>query len=83
VGGVAVIASALATNTTLEYLDFSDTGTDQAALVSNSTLQYLECSAPDGSGSCSWLSPLFLALQVNSGLKELCIDEIDLIDEKL
>jgi hypothetical protein len=33
--------------------------------------------------SCSWLSPLLLALQVNSGLNELTISGIDLIDEKL
>jgi hypothetical protein len=37
----------------------------------------------DSSSSCSWLSPLFLALQLNTGLKELRIDGIELIDEKL
>jgi hypothetical protein len=88
-GGSAVIASALKTNTTLKCLEFYG-GTDEvfydvlaAALLSNSTLENLQCSAPDSSGSCSWLSPLFLALQVNSGLRELCIDGIVLIDKKL
>jgi hypothetical protein len=52
-----------------------------AKLLSNSTLQELAISTPGR--NCSWLSPLFLALQVNSGLKDLCIDGIDLIDEKL
>jgi hypothetical protein len=51
-----------------------------AALLSNSTLQKLELGS---SGNCSWLPPLFLALQVNNGLKELSILGIDLIDEKL
>jgi hypothetical protein len=58
-----------------------------AVLLSNSTLQNLYLSAPDDSGyntgSCSWLSPSFLALQVNSGVKELSIHGIHLIDEKL
>jgi hypothetical protein len=88
-GGSAVIASVLKTNTTLKRLDFHE-GTDEVfyevlavALRSNSTLQYLACSAPDGSGSCSWLSPLFQALQVNDGLKKLSIHGIELIDEKL
>jgi hypothetical protein len=91
VGGVTVIASALATNTKLKHMRFSDAETDEvfyqvlaAALLSNSTLQYLEFFAPGDSGSsCLWLSPLFLALQVNSGLKELWIRGIDLVDEKL
>jgi hypothetical protein len=43
----------------------------------------LGLSTPGGSGSCSWLSPLFLALQVNTGLKEFCIYEIEVIGEKL
>jgi hypothetical protein len=88
-GGGAVIARALKTNTTLESL-VSDEGTDEvfcevlaAALLSNSTLQYLDCSAPDSAGSCSWLSPLFLALQSNNGLKEFTIRGIHLIDEKM
>jgi hypothetical protein len=96
-GGSAVIARALKTNTTLKCLDFDDGG-DWAngswvddgfyealavALLSNSTLQRLNCSAPDGSGSCSWFSPLFLALQVNHGLKVLTIDQFNLIDEEL
>jgi hypothetical protein len=86
-GGSAVIASALETNTTLKCLNFYDHGTDEvlyevlaAALLSNSTLQTL---AFDGSGRCSCLSPLFLALQVNNGLKELSIGGIKLLDEKL
>jgi hypothetical protein len=92
-GGNAVIASALTTNTALKYVDF-DEGADDffcevlaAALLSNSTLQNLYLSAPGGSGcstgSCSWLSPLFLALQSNNGIKELSIRGIHLIDEKL
>jgi hypothetical protein len=88
-GGGAVIARALTTNTTLEILEV-DAGNNEAfyealsaALLSNSTLQYLECSTPDSSGSCSWLSPLFLALEVNNGLEELSIRGIHLIDEKL
>jgi hypothetical protein len=85
-GGGAVIASALKNNTALKCLDF-DRGTDEvlyevlaAALLSNSTLQTL---AFDAFGRCSWLSPLFLALQVNSGLKELSIRGFNLLDEKL
>jgi hypothetical protein len=35
----------------------------------------------DESSNCSWLSPLFLALQVNNGLKELSINGIEVIDE--
>jgi hypothetical protein len=56
-----------------------------SALKTNTTLKCLElvCSAPDGFGSCSWLSPLFLALQVNHGLKKLTIHEFNLIDEEL
>jgi hypothetical protein len=88
-GGGAVIASAVKTNTKLKHIDF-DEGADEvfyevlaAALLSNSTLQELQCSAPDSSGNCSWLSPSFLALQVNNGLKELSIWQINLIDEKL
>jgi hypothetical protein len=88
-GGSAVIASALTTNTTLENLLF-DKGNDKvfyedlaAALLSNSTLRSLECSASDGPGSCSWLSPLFLALQQqNHGLKELRIHQFVIIDEE-
>jgi hypothetical protein len=88
-GGSAVIARALKTNTTVKDL-YYDNACDElfcevlaAALLSNCTLENLTLSAPEGSGSCSWLVPLFLALQVNSGLKELCIDGIHLIDEKL
>jgi hypothetical protein len=51
-----------------------------ALLPNSTTLQELSF---DGSGSCSWLSPLFLALQVNVGLKKLCIYGIDFIDGKL
>jgi hypothetical protein len=51
-----------------------------AALLSNSTLQRLKF---DGSGRCSFLSQLFLALQVNHSLKKLSIYGNDLIDEKL
>jgi hypothetical protein len=78
-GGSAVIARALKTNTTLKCLHLCD-GADEvfcevlaAALLSNSTLQVLVLgfSTPGSSGSCSWLSPVFLALQVNKGLKEL------------
>jgi hypothetical protein len=85
-GGLAVIASALTTNTTLENLKFDD-GTDEVfyevlaeTLMTNSTLQSLDCPAP---GSCSWLVPLFVALQVNTGLKNVCIDGVHLIDENL
>jgi hypothetical protein len=86
-GGGAVIASALATKTTLEHLVFH-AGTDKvfyealaAALLSNATLQKLSLS---GSGNwCSWLPPLFHALQVNNVLKNLSIIGMDLNDEKL
>jgi hypothetical protein len=85
-GRGATIASALATNTTLEHLKFEE-GTDElfyqvlaGALLSNSTLQNLSVYSPD---SCSWLSPLFLALQANHGLKELTIYTIDLTGQKL
>jgi hypothetical protein len=88
-GGSAVIASALTTNTTLEHLRFYEGGNEDfyqvlaTALLSNSTLQNLEFSFPGRSGSCSWLSPLFLALQVNHGLKKLHIRGFDLVDEEL
>jgi hypothetical protein len=90
-GGSAVIARALKTNTTLEHLEFDrGTGADEAfyevlaaVLLSNSTLQLLSFSIPHSLGSSSWLSPLFLALQVNSGLKELCIEYIELDNEKV
>jgi hypothetical protein len=89
-GGGAVIASALKTNTTLKRLHFDDSRVGEffydvlaAALLSNSTLQKLTFIAPGDSGSCSWLSSLFLALQVNTGLKELTIFMIDINDEKL
>jgi hypothetical protein len=85
--GSAVIASALKTNTTLKDLAFIDDGVDEvfcdvlaAALLCNSTLQTLELPPPY---SCSWLSPLFLALQANTGLKNLRIRGIETIDEKL
>jgi hypothetical protein len=92
-GRIAVIARALKTNTTLKYLAF-DGWADEvfcevlaAALLSNSSLQNLHLSTPGASGyntgSCSWLSPFFLALQSNNGLKELTIRGIHLIDEKL
>jgi hypothetical protein len=85
-GGSAVIARALKTNTTLESLAFyieADEGFYEvlaAALLHNSTLQTLVLPTP---GSCSWLSPLFLALQVNHGLKELTVYGVDRIDEEL
>jgi hypothetical protein len=93
-GGTAVIASALTTNRTLEGLEF-DVPADEVfcevlatALLTNSTLQVLEFSISGGFGhtnteSCSWLSPLFLALQVNKGLKMLSIRGFELINEKL
>jgi hypothetical protein len=88
-GGAAVIASALKTNTTLKCLKFMAKADEvfyevlAAALLSNSTLQKLAFTTYGDSSSCSWLSPLFLALQVNTGLKELGIYELDLIDEIL
>jgi hypothetical protein len=51
------------------------------ALLSNSTLKRLEFYY--GSGGCSFLSQLFLALQVNVGLKTLKIYGFELIDENL
>jgi hypothetical protein len=88
-GGSAVIASALKTNTTLKWLHLYN-GADEvycealaATLLFNSTLQTLEFDGSGSSGSCSWLSPLFLALQVNNGLNYLRIYGIDFIDEKL
>jgi hypothetical protein len=85
-GGLAVIASALTTNTTLKCLKVWAAGADEhfyevlaAALLPNSTLQKLSLHPR----SCLWLSPLFLALQVNKGLKMLSIFKIKLIDEKL
>jgi hypothetical protein len=72
------MASALKTNTALKCLRF-DARADEvfycvpaAALLSNSTLQELVLRMPGG--QCAWLSPLFLALQVNTGLKTLQID---------
>jgi hypothetical protein len=89
-GGGAVIASALKTNTTLKHFHL-DVTVDEvfydvlaAALLSNSTLQKLTIFiAPGDSSSCSWLSPLFLALQVNTGLKELTIFRVNINDEEL
>jgi hypothetical protein len=79
--GGALIASMLATNTTLKCLKFESDGSRvdhkviydllATALLSNSTLQELAFDLPGR--KCSWLSPLFLALQVNTGLKKLRI----------
>jgi hypothetical protein len=96
-GGIA-IASALKTNTTLKRLEFDASVGEvfydvlAAALLSNSTLQKLALCMPDGTNS-SCLSPLFLALQANSGLKELHISfasfrfnhepPVNLMDQKL
>jgi hypothetical protein len=52
-----------------------------AALPSNSTLQYLECSGMN-QATAHGCPTLFLALQVNNGLKELSINGIEVIDEK-
>jgi hypothetical protein len=85
-GGSAVIARAMKTNTELKCLQFDGRADEvfwevlTAALLSNSTLSHLSL---NGSGSCSWLSPLFLALQLNTGLKALRIEGIELIDKKL
>jgi hypothetical protein len=94
-GGGAVIASALKTNTALKCLEL-DTGVGEffcdilaAALLSNSTLQKLALRMPGGKRS--WLSPLFLALQVNAGLKLRRISfsllnfepSVNLMDDKL
>jgi hypothetical protein len=87
--GSAVIARALKTNRTLQRLYFDDGGEElfyeglAAALLSNSTLQVLGLPSPGDSGSCSWMSPLFLALQVNTGLQHLEFFGKLLIDEKL
>jgi hypothetical protein len=97
-GGGVLFASALKTNATLKRLEF-DVRVEEVfydvlvvALLSNSTLQKLALCMHDGTNSL-WLSPLFLALQVNTGLKELRIsfetslfsDEppVTLMDEKL
>jgi hypothetical protein len=84
--GSAEIARALKTNTALKCLHLLY-GADEffcevltTVLLSNSTLQEL---AFDGSGRCSWLSQLFLALQVNVGLKVLEIHGFELTDEKV
>jgi hypothetical protein len=89
-GGGAMIARALKANTTLKRLGFSNGQADEvfyevlaAALLSNSTLQDISLGRSGSIGNCSWLSPLFLALQVNIGLKKLRIFGIGLIDEKL
>jgi hypothetical protein len=85
-GGEAVIARALKTNTTLKCLQIYNRANEAfcevltAILLSNSTLQELSFC---GSGCCPWLSPLFLSLQVNNGLKKLTISGFDFIDEKL
>jgi hypothetical protein len=50
-----------------------------SALLFNSTLNELDMPIRN----CSWLSPLFLALQMNTGLKDLIVNRIGLIDEKL
>jgi hypothetical protein len=97
-GGESVIVSALKTNTTLKCFDFYCDGTDldficdetdeafyealAAALLSNSTLQNLGVSACVGSSS-SKLTPLFLALQVNTGLTKLSVHGINLLDKEL
>jgi hypothetical protein len=86
VGGNTVIARALETNTTLKCFHLFG-GADEvfcevvaAALRLNSTLLSLGF---DCSGSCSWSSPLFLALQVNNVLEALYIDGIECIDENM
>jgi hypothetical protein len=85
-GRGAVIASVLKTNTTLDCFTFLSEADEifyevlAAALLSNSTLLDLTLDSPD---SCTWLSPLFVTLQANNGLKELSIHGIDLTDQKL
>jgi hypothetical protein len=80
-GGDAVIVSALAENTTLTSMTFCDHfhppvnnelrySTMGESLLSNSTLQELSIMTSDSSA----LSPVFRALQVNTGLKTLTID---------
>jgi hypothetical protein len=79
-GGGTAIASALTTNATLKYLNFNActrVGEKDfydvlaAGLLSNSTLQELALSI--SGRNYSWLSPLFLALHVNTRLKKLRI----------
>jgi hypothetical protein len=87
-GGGTAIVSALTTNTTLKCLEFDsfvDVFTNRVfpvnekvfydtlakVLLSNSTLQELAISTPGR--DCLWLSPLFLALEVNTVLKVLRI----------
>jgi hypothetical protein len=85
-GRGAVIASVLKTNTTLDCFTFLSEADEifyevlAAALLSNSTLLNLVLDSPD---SCTWLSPVFLALQAHNGLKVLSIHGIDLTDQKL
>jgi hypothetical protein len=90
-GGSAPIARALMNNTKLKRLAFKFIGGGNlgfhevlaSVLLSNSTLQKLELLILDKSGRCQWLLPLFLALQMNVGLKELSLHGSFLIDEKL
>jgi hypothetical protein len=88
-GGDAVIAGLLETNTTLKSLGFFSEGDEvfyeelASALLSNSTLQKLGFTTFGISEICSYLSPLFLALQVNHGLKELTVYGVDHMDEEL
>jgi hypothetical protein len=89
--GSAMIARELQTNTTLKCLEIYGGATAifyealAAALPFNSTLQELALKLPTlrGVGINSRLVPLFLALQVNTGLKKLTFSGKFLIDEKL
>jgi hypothetical protein len=76
-GGDAIIVSALAENTTLTSMTFTDHppannevrySTMGESLLSNSTLQELSITSGPA------LSPVFRALQVNTGLKTLIIE---------
>jgi hypothetical protein len=91
----AMIAIALKRNETLKHFWFRNTTFDEAfcdamavSLLTNSTLQDMTLVLPDDGNSSAWLPSVFLALGMNSGLKNLCINGHesngpDLADEQL
>lgn len=91
----ALIASALKRNKTVTTFRFQQSPFDEAfcdamavSLLTNTTLLDLTLDLPGDSNSSTWLSSLFLALGINTGLDALCInghqrDGIDLANIEL
>jgi hypothetical protein len=94
-GGAALIASALKRNETVTWFRLEQSPFDEAfcdamavSLLTNATLRDLTLDLPRDSNSSTWLSSLFLALGMNTGLNSLNIrghqdNGIDLANEDL